>query len=99
MALENCFDPAFLRAVGGPEFEELICDLRQARIERERRERRKHWPAVRRDDDRGRRDARGHAAEGRLHAAADALQLAEKRWEQARLAYLARQEEREDDPA
>jgi hypothetical protein len=45
--------------------------------------------------DRGLRNARGYAAEGRLHAAADALEAAEKRWEKARMGYLARQEERE----
>ena len=53
-ALERCalHDPAFIRAIGGPEFERLIGDLRQARHERWRRERRKHWPMVRRNDER-----------------------------------------------
>jgi hypothetical protein len=48
-------EPATIRAIGGREFEELISDLRQARIEswrREQRKQRKHWPMVRRDNER-----------------------------------------------
>jgi hypothetical protein len=53
-ALERCalHDPAFIRAIGGPEFETLIANLSLARHERWKRERRKHRPAVRRDDER-----------------------------------------------
>jgi hypothetical protein len=54
-ALEWCVmrDAAFIRAIGGPEFEELIWDLRQTHLERARRERarRKHWPMVQREDE------------------------------------------------
>ena len=48
-------EPATIRAIGGREFEALISDLSLARHERsrcERREQRKHWPVVRRDDER-----------------------------------------------
>ena len=40
MALEHCAlrDPAFIRAIGGCEFEALISDLRLARLERSRRQ-------------------------------------------------------------
>jgi hypothetical protein len=48
--------------------------------------------AARSHPDRGHSGARGHAAEGRFHMAVDALEAAEKRWEQVRLAHLARLE-------
>ena len=53
--------------------------------------------AARAHPDRGRRDAQGRAAEAKFYAAADALQLAEKRWEEARSAHLARLEKHDDE--
>ena len=69
---------------------------------------RKVWEAYRQADrahdaarahpDRGQKNAKGYAAEGRFHAAVDALQAAERLWEKTRLAYLARKEANEANP-
>jgi hypothetical protein len=82
--------PLALRIRANPQEKQMTVDLRQVfdayrhAVERPRRR-----PI---HSDRGQTGARGHAAEGRFHMAVDALEAAEKRWEQVRLAHLARLE-------